>query len=85
MLAWMIENRADFCRWLHQFVLRVIFDATIDPMEDLVAEMDQWGEQGTFDRALSASPTSIAVDDLIGKDRYDLNYWYDPADPSSLQ
>jgi len=85
MLRWMIESRGEMCGWLHQFMLRVIIDATMDPIEDLVAEIDHWGEEGTFDRALSASPTCVIVGALIGRDRYDLNYWYNRPDPSSIQ
>jgi hypothetical protein len=85
LVDWMLNKRREFCEWLHRFTLKVIYDGTIDPLEDITAEFDRLGQNGTFARALSTSPTSIAVNELVGKKKYDLNYWYEATDSLPIQ
>jgi hypothetical protein len=80
MLEWLnITERERVCNYLMQLLLKLMFDITIDPMEDLVKELDYWGKEHTFSRSLGTSPTSIALEDLLGKDRYELAHWCNPA------
>ncbi len=67
-----LADRQAVIEYLLCTCLTVLLRATIDPVEDLKAEMDEWQKGGMLGRALGTSPTVHAVADLIGKDCYDL-------------
>jgi len=67
-----LADRQKIGEYLMQTCMFVLQYATIDPLEDLESEIDQWRKDGAFDRALGTSPTIHSVADLIGKDCYDL-------------
>jgi hypothetical protein len=79
MLEWMQLNRAGFCDYMMEFLLQLLIATTVDPIDDLKRELDALKAEKSFDRALSFSPTSTAVLDLLGKDKYDLNNWINSA------
>ena len=80
MLEWLRKTDPKQIRdYLMKFLFKLLLDITIDPKDDLTQEFERWHDEGTFNRALGMSPTSILLMDLIGKDRYDLSYWCNPA------
>jgi hypothetical protein len=85
MLEWLKKtDRKQVHDYLMKFLLRLLLGITIDPKDDLTHELERWYEEGTFNRALGMSPTSIALMDLIGKERYELSYWCKPATPPQV-
>lgn len=68
-------DRKAIAEWFHEMVLRIVFDSTIDPLDDLMEELHKWGEDGTFERALSTTPTAVVVADLLDREKYDETYW----------
>jgi len=80
MLEWLRKtDRKQVHDYLMKLLLKLLLDITIDPRNDLTQELERWYEEGTFSRALGMSPTSIALMDLIGKERYELSYWCKPT------
>jgi hypothetical protein len=75
LVEWMRTNVSSFREFLHQLLLRILAATTIDPLKDLERELDIWHKEKSFERALTSSPTSIGLVDLLGKDCYDLNNW----------
>jgi hypothetical protein len=67
-----MTDRQTVTEYLLSVCLAVLLRATIDPAEDLKAEMDKWQKDSVLGRALGTSPSIHAVADLIGKDCYDL-------------
>ena len=57
MVSWLYKNgRKEVGGYLMQFLLKLLFDITIDPMDDLKKEFDHWNESDTFIRAIGTSP-----------------------------
>jgi hypothetical protein len=81
MIEWMRTSPVELRNFLHSLLLHLLFTTTIDPINDLKQELANWNEQKSFERALSATPTSVAIIDLLGRDKYDLNYWINSASP----
>ncbi|MGD0650347.1 MAG: hypothetical protein ABSA97_04280 [Verrucomicrobiia bacterium] len=79
MLEWMRLNRAEFCDYMLGFLLQLLIATTIDPIKDLKKELETLKAEKSFERALATSPTSMAILDLLGKDKYDLNNWINSA------
>jgi len=84
MIEWMRTNPVDLRNFLHSLLLHILFTTTIDPIKDLKQELATWNEQKSFERALNATPTSVAVIDLLGRDKYDLNHWINGATPQAV-
>ena len=57
---------------------------TIDPWEDLKRELKYWRKRGVFDRILIATRNSIALFDIVGREKYDLNYWIKAASAQEI-
>jgi hypothetical protein len=79
MIEWMRDNVVPFRKFLFRLLLEILFTSTVDPMEDIKKELDVWDKQKSFERALNSSPTSIALLDLLGREKYDLNNWINSA------
>lgn len=80
MLEWLRKtDRKQVHDYFMKFLLKLLLDITIDPKDDLTQELERWYHEGTFNRAIGMSPTSIALMDLIGKERYEFSYWRKPA------
>jgi hypothetical protein len=79
VLQWIHDHHKDFEDYLHSLLGTLIAAITIDPWKDLKAELIQWHKTGVFSRALIATRNSIALRDLLGTERYDLNYWIKTA------
>jgi hypothetical protein len=85
MLEWLNRGpRREVGDYLNQFLFHLLFSITIDPQQDLEEELDHWHQEETFERALGLSPTCIIVDDLIGKAKYGIEGWRNPAATSQL-
>jgi hypothetical protein len=84
MIEWMKSNFTAFRDFMRSLLLRLLVSATIDPWEDLKRELDTWREEDSFRRALSSSPTSMLLIDLVGKRTYDLNYWINGTSSSEV-
>jgi hypothetical protein len=69
----------DFHEYLTSFLGMLIAAITIDPWEDLKRELNHWRKRGVFDRILIATRNSIALIDVVGREKYDLNYWIKAA------
>jgi hypothetical protein len=78
-LKWIHDNRNSFHDHLVSFLSTLVVATTIDPWEDLKRELDYWHERGVFDRILVATQNSIALTDIVGREKYDLNYWIKAA------
>lgn len=79
MIEWTRDNVVPFRQFLFRLLLEILFTSTIDPMVDIKKELELWEKQRSFERALGSSPTSIAVLDLLGSEKYDLNNWINSA------
>jgi hypothetical protein len=79
MIEWMRDNALPFRRFLFRLLLEILFTSTVDPIEDIKKELEIWEKQRSLERALNSSPTSIAVLDLLGGEKYDLNNWIKSA------
>jgi hypothetical protein len=76
MLKWFNQSgRSEITTYLMEFLLKLLLDITIDPLDDLKKEMDRWHKEDTFSRAIGTSPTSIAIIDILGDKCYDLRNW----------
>lgn len=84
MLDWMRNNVGAFRDFLHGLLLRILVTSTIDPWKDLERELDDWHKEKSFERALNSSPTSAALLELVGMDRYDLNNWINATSTSQV-
>jgi hypothetical protein len=78
-LKWIHDNQNDFHEYLTSFLGMLIAAITIDPWEDLKRELNHWRKRGVFDRILIATRNSIALIDVVGREKYDLNYWIKAA------
>jgi hypothetical protein len=85
MLSWMRTiDRKTFSDYLLQFLLKLLMDITVDPMEDLEQELNRWNDEHVFSLALGTSPTAIAVTHLLGEDGYDFRLWHRTSASSSI-
>lgn len=78
-LQWIHDHQSGFYEYLTAFLGLLITSITIDPWQDLKRELDHWRKRGVFDRILIATRNSIALTDVIGREKYDLNYWIKAA------
>jgi hypothetical protein len=78
-LQWIHDHQSGFHEYLIVFLSLLITSITIDPWKDLKLELDHWGKRGVFDRILIATRNSIALTDVVGREKYDLNYWIKAA------
>jgi hypothetical protein len=76
---WIYANQNDFHHYLVSFLNLLIAAITIDPWEDLRRELNYWHKRGVFDRISIATRNSIALTDIVGREKYDLNYWIKAA------
>ena len=77
MLEWLsTTDRKEIHEYLMKFLLKLLLDITIDPLDDIEQELDRVHEEGAFSRAIGMSPTSITLTDIIGEERYELRFWY---------
>ncbi|MFH1741572.1 MAG: hypothetical protein ABIH23_21405, partial [bacterium] len=77
MLDWLYsEERSAVGECFLQLLLRILLEITIDPLSDLMDELEKWKEQGTFNRAIELSPTSVFIMEILGTEKYEINYWY---------
>jgi hypothetical protein len=84
VLQWIHDHHNEFKEYLHLLLATLTAALTIDPWEDLKAELKEWHNAGVFNRALIATRNSIALRDLLGTERYDINYWIKAASPSEI-
>jgi hypothetical protein len=83
LLEWLGRGpRDEVSDYLKLLLFHLLFMTTIDPVEDLEEELAQWQREETFTRALGSSPISIIVEDLIGRNKYDADYWRKASAPS---
>jgi hypothetical protein len=85
LLEWLhLGPRNEVCEYLKLFLFNLLFMITIDPVKDLEEELDRWQGEETLTRALGVSPISIIVEDIIGTDMYDIDYWRTTSIASSF-
>lgn len=77
-------DRKTFAEYLMKFLLKLMMDITIDPIEDLEQELSRWNNEDVFSLALGTSPTAVAVTNLIGEDGYDFRLWNDSSASPSI-
>lgn len=76
MVDWLTTTgREEVSKYLLQFLLKMLIDITIDPIKDIKDEIEQWGKNETFSRALGLSPTVIPLQDMIGRKLYEISLW----------
>jgi hypothetical protein len=78
-LQWIHTHQNEFHAYLAAFLAMLISAITIDPWKDLERELEHWRKRGVFDRILIATRNSIALTDIVGREKYDLNYWIKAA------
>ncbi|MGH8095000.1 MAG: hypothetical protein ACREIF_16260 [Chthoniobacterales bacterium] len=84
VVKWIHDHYNEFEEYLHMLSATLITATTMDPWEDLKNELGQWKNTGVFNRALIAARNSIAFSDLLGTERYDVNYWIKAAASSEI-
>ena len=84
VVKWIHDHYNEFEEYLYTLLATLITATTMDPWEDLKNELEQWHKTGVFSRALIAARNSIAFSDLLGTERYDINYWIKAAAPSEI-
>jgi hypothetical protein len=85
LLEWLNRGqRKEVGDYLELLLFHLLFMTTVDPMEDLREELDRWHSEETFSRALGISPVSIIVEDLIGDQVYDIDYWRSTTSASPI-
>ena len=84
MIEWMRNNSASYASHLHELLRKLLLSITIDSFDDVKSEMEAWNANGVFDRVGAAEVDFLALTDLIGTDKYDLNYWINTSAPSSI-
>jgi hypothetical protein len=86
LFDWLCRGpRTEVLDWFRYFLFSVLGTLTIDPMDDLEAELAEWHKAGTFNRALAYSPTAILQDNLIRERWHDRNCWIRTAATSEIQ
>jgi hypothetical protein len=84
MIEWMRNSAGAYPEHLHELLRRVLLSITIDSFDDVKSEMEAWNADGVFDRVGAAEADFLALIDLIGADKYDLNYWINTSASSSV-
>ncbi len=84
MIEWMRNSAVSYAEHLHELLRKLLLSITIDSFDDIKSELEAWSAEGVFDRVGSAEADFLALIDLIGVDKYDLNYWIKGAASSSL-
>jgi hypothetical protein len=84
MLEWMRNNRGQYAQHLHELLRKLLLATTIDSFDDLKSELEAWNADGVFDRVGAAEADFLSLIDLIGSDKYDLNYWINASAASSV-
>jgi hypothetical protein len=86
LFEWLSRGpRKEVRDWFQYFLFSVLLTLTIDPMDELQAELSEWHKVGTFNRALAFSPTAILQDDLIGGKWHDRTRWTQAAVAPEVQ
>ncbi len=86
VLQWLRTiDRKTFSEYLMKFLLKLMMDITIDPIEDLELELKCWNDNLVFSLALGTSPTAVALTNLLGEDGYDFRLWIDSSASSSIR
>ena len=75
MLDWINKESEYMHKYLFDFLIKLLVDITIDPLEDLQQEFKNWADEGVFDRTLVTSQISTILANLIGRERYEIEYW----------
>ena len=75
MIEWMRNNAQSYAEHLHELLRKLLLFTTVDSFEDIKSELEAWNTDGIFDRVGAAASDFLALIDLIGADKYDLNYW----------
>jgi len=83
-IQWIHDNQNDYHQYLTSFLGMLTAAITIDPWEDLKCELKYWRKRGVFDRILIATRNSIALVDIVGREKYDLNYWIKAASAQEI-
>jgi hypothetical protein len=84
MIEWMRNNASSYAQHLHDLLMNLLLFTTVDSSKDVKSELDSWKANGVFDRVGAAESNFLALTDLIGADKYDLNYWINAATSSSI-
>jgi hypothetical protein len=85
VLDWMNRGPRDgVSDFFGQFLFSVLLTTTIDPYDDLRAELDSWHHEEVFSRALAFSPLSTMAADLIGSRGYDIQHGEAAADAPAV-
>jgi hypothetical protein len=84
MIEWMRNSRGPYAEHLHELLRKLLLSITIDSFDDIKSELEAWSAEGVFERVGSAEADFLALIDLIGADKYDLNYWIKGAASSSV-
>jgi hypothetical protein len=84
MIEWMRNNAGEYAGHLHELLRKLLLSITIDSFDDIKSEIEAWSADGVFDRVGAAEADFLALIDLIGADKYDLNYWINSSASSSV-
>jgi hypothetical protein len=85
MIEWMRKNPALYVEHLRDVLTKLLLSTTIDAFEDVKSEMDAWRDDSVFERVGTAEAGFLALIDLIGADKYDLNHWINTAVAPEVQ
>ncbi len=86
ILEWLNKsNRKSITDYFMNFLLKLLVDTTIDPIDDIKAELLRWNNEDVFSLALGTSPSSIAVTNLLGEDSYDYRRWCKTPSSSKIR
>lgn len=86
MLTWINSgDRERVVQYLKQVFFSLLLSTTIDPREELQAELKVWYNEEAPSRAFGTSPITIALVDVIGDDKYDPAYWCEGSAASQIR
>ncbi len=64
---WLIDtDRDDVANYFLALLVSIISEITVDPIGDIMQQLESWYKQDTLNRALGTTPTIIALKDLLG-------------------
>jgi hypothetical protein len=75
MIEWMRNKPKDYTTHLHDLLMSILLFTTIDAKDDITRELADWTRNGVFDRACAVGRSFVALLDLIGEDKYDIQHW----------
>ncbi len=77
----MVRSQAEFRDWLVEILSLVLGAATIPRDSNVENPLEKLAKEGAFSRALSFSPTSIWLNNVLGdKPKYAISAWTKPED-----